>query len=42
MISNVHEIYELLEFDNVLTAYVSVDDARDAFGAELPVDEKKK
>ena len=42
MISNVHEIYELLEFDNVLTAYSSVDDARDSFGAELPVDEKKK
>ena len=42
MISNVHEIYELLEFDNVLTAYSSVDDARDSFVAELPVDEKKK
>ncbi len=42
MISNVHEIYELLEFDNVLAAYLSVDDARDAFGADRPVDEKKK
>ncbi|MCB2201397.1 STAS domain-containing protein [bacterium] len=31
MIPNVYEIYELLEFDNVLTAYRSVDDARDTF-----------
>ena len=42
MISNVHEIYELLEFDNVLTAYVSVDEARDAFQVDAPADEKKK
>lgn len=42
MISNVHEIYELLEFDNVLTAYGSVDEARDAFGNLPAADEKKK
>lgn len=42
MISNVHEIYELLEFDNVLTAYSSVDEARDAFGDLPSADEKKK
>ena len=42
MISNVHEIYELLEFDNVLTAYPSIDEARDAFGAEPPPGQKKK
>ena len=42
MISNVYEIYELLEFDNVLTAYVSVDEARDAFQADMPANEKKK
>ena len=41
MISNVHEIYELLEFDNVLAVYPSVDEARDSFGARLP-DQKKK
>jgi anti-sigma B factor antagonist len=42
MISNVYEIYELLEFDNVLTAYSNVDEAREAFGAGQAVDEKKK
>jgi len=42
MISNVHEIYELLEFDNVLAAYPSVDDARGAFDLKKPPDEKKK
>ena len=31
MIPNVYEIYELLEFDNVLTSYRSVDDARGTF-----------
>ncbi|UCE24759.1 MAG: STAS domain-containing protein [Candidatus Zixiibacteriota bacterium] len=41
MISNVHEIYELLEFDNVLAVYSSVDEARDSFGARR-TDEKKK
>ncbi|UCG61991.1 MAG: STAS domain-containing protein [Candidatus Zixiibacteriota bacterium] len=42
MISNVYEIYELLEFDNVLTAYPSLDEARDAFEGQLPPGEKKK
>lgn len=31
MIPNVYEIYELLEFDNVLPSYRSVDDARETF-----------
>lgn len=41
MISNVYEIYELLEFDNVLAVFASVDEARDSFGAGQP-DQKKK
>ena len=36
MIPNVYEIYELLEFDNVLQAHNSVDVAREKFEAELP------
>ena len=32
MVPNVFEIYELLEFDNILNAYDSVESARDAFG----------
>lgn len=31
MIPNVHEIYELLEFDNVLQSYRTVDEARSEF-----------
>ncbi|MFH1374413.1 MAG: STAS domain-containing protein [bacterium] len=31
MVSNVYEIYELLEFDKVLRVYRSVDEARDDF-----------
>jgi anti-sigma B factor antagonist len=31
MIPNVYEIYQLLEFDNVLQAFESIDDARDKF-----------
>ncbi len=45
MIANVYEIYELLEFNNVLRAYSSMDDARDDFlkaDATTPDDEKKK
>ena len=42
MISNVYEIYELLEFDNVLAAYPSVDEARDAFEGVAEPGEKKK
>jgi anti-sigma B factor antagonist len=32
MIDNVYEIYELLEFENVLKAYNGIDDARSDFG----------
>ncbi len=32
MIPNVYEIYDLLEFDNVLMAFDSLDDARSDFG----------
>lgn len=42
MIPNVYEIYQLLEFDNILQAYKSVDEARDTFtngAVDLP---KKK
>ena len=35
MIPNVFEIYELLEFDNVLQAFTSVDEARSKFEAAL-------
>jgi anti-sigma B factor antagonist len=42
MISNVYEIYELLEFDNVLAAYSSVDEARDAFDVAGPGEKKKR
>lgn len=46
MIPNVYEIYELLEFNNVLCAHSSVDDARDDFLKDSPdapaADEKKK
>jgi anti-sigma B factor antagonist len=42
MIPNVYEIYELLEFDNVLQAYNSIDEARSKFDSELPGDAKKK
>lgn len=38
MVSNVYEIYDLLEFDNVLKAYDSVEAARADFG----VGEQKK
>lgn len=41
MVDNVREIYELLEFDNVLKSYPSVDTARDDF-ARLPSHEQKK
>lgn len=42
MIANVSEIYELLEFDNVLQAYASLDDARNDFDDSLPNGELKK
>jgi anti-sigma B factor antagonist len=36
MIPNVYEIYELLEFDNVLKSYGSLDDARIDFDHSVP------
>ncbi|MDX9858197.1 MAG: STAS domain-containing protein [candidate division Zixibacteria bacterium] len=42
MIPNVYEIYELLEFDNVLKAYRTVDDARDTFRVSASADGGKK
>jgi anti-sigma B factor antagonist len=42
MIPNVREIYELLEFDNVLHAYGNVDDARQTFEFTAPADQPKK
>ena len=42
MIPNVYEIYELLEFDNVLQAYNSVDRARDKFDLETSSAKQKK
>jgi anti-sigma B factor antagonist len=43
MVSNVYEIYDLLEFDNVLKAYDSIEAARTAFGSDGDSgDEKKK
>jgi anti-sigma B factor antagonist len=42
MIPNVYEIYELLEFDNVLPSYQSVDAARDTFQPDSPQTGSKK
>ncbi len=42
MIPNVYEIYQLLEFDNILQACTSVDEARNRFGAPGPEMSKKK
>jgi hypothetical protein len=42
MIPNVFEIYELLEFDNVLKAFDSVEQARDRFGESTHDPSKKK
>ena len=42
MIANVSEIYELLEFDNVLKAYASLEEARDDFDDTEVSDEVKK
>jgi len=41
MIPNVYEIYDLLEFDKVLRAYDSVDDARTDFEPTGPIEKKK-
>jgi anti-anti-sigma factor len=42
MVPNVYEIYQLLEFDNVLQAFNSLDLARETFGAGLPPSPVKK
>lgn len=43
MMDNVREVYELLEFENVLTAYSATDDAREDFiGASQRPRSKKK
>jgi anti-sigma B factor antagonist len=42
MIPNVYEIYQLLEFDNILQACNTVDEARSKFGAPGPEVAKKK
>lgn len=42
MIPNVYEIYELLEFDNILKSYQSLDEARQDFSEIAPSDSKKK
>lgn len=41
MIPNVYEIYELLEFDNVLKAYKSIDDALGDFRGNSSSPKKK-
>jgi len=42
MVTNVYEIYDLLEFDNVLKAYDSLESARGAFGDHTPSPSQKK
>lgn len=42
MVPNVYEIYELLEFDNILSAYGNVNEARTAFGTGNPAATPKK
>jgi anti-sigma B factor antagonist len=42
MISDVREIFELLEFDKILRAYKSVDAAIDDFGGQAPAEPGKK
>jgi anti-anti-sigma factor len=42
MVPNVMEIYELLEFDNILNAYVNVNAARSDFGGSSPAPDLKK
>lgn len=42
MTENVHEIYELLEFENVLKAYSTTDEARTGFGQPLSDSGSKK
>lgn len=42
MIANVYEIYQLLEFDNVIKAFASLDLARTEFGPPASIDPSKK
>ena len=42
MVANVREVFELLEFDNVLKHFKSLDDARGAFGIVASGDSPKK
>lgn len=42
MVPNVYEIYQLLEFDNVLQAFTSTDTARDTFGVGAATSAVKK
>ncbi len=42
MVPNVFEIYELLEFDNVIRAFPSLEAARQDFGAQPDAPEQKK
>ncbi len=42
MVANVSEIYELLEFDNVLKAYETLEEARSDFDDSVPSDITKK
>ncbi len=42
MVPNVREIYELLEFDNILSAYDNVGSAKNAFGNSSAEDDSKK
>ena len=42
MIPNVYEIYELLEFDNILRAYKTIDEARHTFSDSTVEAPKKK
>jgi anti-sigma B factor antagonist len=42
MVPNVMEVYELLEFDNILSAYDDIKNARGAFGTGTPESPLKK
>jgi anti-anti-sigma factor len=42
MVPNVYEIYQLLEFDNVLQAFTSTDLAREKFGDGKSIPDVKK
>lgn len=42
MVANVREVFELLEFDNLLKQFKSLDDARGSFGIAVPKSDGKK